>query len=248
MTNSRNSDALRRFRAMSLNDICSFVEDVHILTSNKGFLFRGPSNTLPLNGLYVFFEVGQKIVINSKEYNRIVRIGINEKPNNFRSRIRGHYNGNIEGSVFRENVGWALLESYGKKPLQSYRTKKNYRKQNSGGALEREISNYFARSLSFKAFKIDYGKLAMYEKTLIAAFSLYYQYKTFQKELDLRNWLGLHSYSKQERIKRSGLWNSEGVFLIEEPFSLDRMEIDRQILSLPKLNAVLADLTQNIVT
>ncbi|MDH5266627.1 MAG: hypothetical protein OEW62_02985 [Candidatus Bathyarchaeota archaeon] len=75
-------------------------------------------------------------MIKSKEYNRIVRIGINEKPNNFRSRIRGHYSGNIEGSVFRENVGWALLESRGKKPLETYRIKKNYKKENSGGALE----------------------------------------------------------------------------------------------------------------
>jgi hypothetical protein len=227
---------------MSLNNICSFVEDVHVLTSKKGTLFRGPNNTLPLNGLYVFFEAGQKVVIKSKEYNRIVRIGINEKPNNFRSRIRGHYNGNIEGSVFRENIGWALLESYGKKPLESYRTKKNYRKQNSGGELEKEVSDYFAKSLSFKAFKIDYEKLATCEETLIAAFSLYYQYKTFQRELDLGNWLGLRSYSKQDRIKRSGLWNSEGVILVGEPFSLGRIEIDEQILSSPKLDAALGSL------
>jgi len=233
---------------MSLNSICSFVEGVHVLVSEKGVLFRGPSSLLPLNGLYVFFEAGQKVMIKSREYNRIVRIGINEKPNNFRSRIRGHYNGNIEGSVFRENIGWALLESYGKKPLESYRTKKNYRKQNSGCALEKEVSDYFSKSLTFKAFKIDYEKLATYEKTLIAAFSIYYQYKIFQKELDLENWLGLLSYSKQDRIKRSGLWNSEGVILIGEPFSLDRIEIDEQKLSSPKLDAVMASLTQNIVT
>jgi len=72
------------------------VENVHVLTSEKGTLFRGPNSALPLNGLYVFFETGQKVIIGSKEYSQVVRIGINERPNNFRSRIRGHYNGNIE--------------------------------------------------------------------------------------------------------------------------------------------------------
>lgn len=232
---------------MSLNDICSFVEDVHILTSEKGTLFSGPSPVLPFNGLYLFFEAGQKVAIKSKEYNRIVRIGINEKPNNFRSRIRGHYNENIEGSVFRENIGWALLESRGKKPLETYITKKNYRKQNSGGALETEISDYLSKAFTYKAFRIDYDKLATYEDIMIAAFRIYYQWKTFKKELDMGNWLGVHSYSLQNKIKRSGLWNSEGVILISELSSFERIEIDEKIVSLPKLNAVLADLAKNIV-
>jgi len=230
-----------------LNDICSFVEDVHILTSEKGTLFRGPSPVLPFNGLYLFFEAGQKVVIKSKEYNRIVRIGINGKPNNFRSRNRGHYNGNIEGSVFRENIGWALLESRGKKPLETYRTKKNYRKQNSGIALERDISDYFSKAFTYKAFRIDYDKLATYEDIMIAAFSIYHQWKTFKKELDMGNWLGELSYSLQNKIKRSGLWNSEGVILISELSSFERIEIDEKTVPPPKLDAVLADLAQNIV-
>jgi len=232
---------------MSLNDICSFVEDVHILTSEKGTLFRGPNSALPLIGLYVFFEAGQKVVMKSKGYNRIVRIGINEKPNNFRSRIRGHYNGNIEGSVFRENIGWALLESRGKKPLETYRTKKNFRKQNSGGNLEREISNYFSKALTYKAFKIDYDKLAMYEDIMIAAISIYYQWKTFKKEFDEGNWLGKHSYSLQDKINRSGLWNSKRVLLIDELSLSSRVQIDKTTVPLSKLNRVFEDLTRNIV-
>lgn len=142
-----------------------------------------------------------------------MRIGINEKPNNFRSRIRGHYKGNIEGSVFRENIGWALLESRGEKPLEIYRTKRNYKKHNSGGDLEREISDYFSKALTFKAFKIDYDKLGTYEDTLIAAFSIYYQWRVFRNELDIGNWLGRRSYSQQDKIKRSDLWNSEMILL-----------------------------------
>jgi hypothetical protein len=232
---------------VSLNDICSFVEDVHVLTSNKGVLFRGANRDLPLNGLYVFFEAGQKIVIKSREFDRIVRIGINEKGNNFRKRIRGHYQGNIEGSVFRENIGWALLESRGKKPHETYRTKKNYKKQNSGGALEREISDYFSNAFTYKAFKIDYDKLKTYEDVLIAAFSVYYQLKAFKKELDMENWLGRYSQSQQNRIKRTGLWNSEGVLLISESSLSSSVQIAEKTISLSELNMVLRDLTQNIV-
>src|SRR4030043_1848526 len=242
MASSRNNDIRLEVMGVSLNDICNFVEDVHILTSEKGTLFRGPSAVLPIDGLYVFFEAGQKVVIKSKEYNRIVRIGINEKPNNFRSRIRGHYSGNIEGSVFRENIGWALLESRGKKPLETYRTKKNYKKQNSGGDLEREISDYFSKAFTYKAFRIDYDKLETCEDILIAAFSIYYQWKTFKNELDKRNWLWRHSHAQQDRIRRSGLWNSEGVLLIDELPISSSVQIDEKTISLSKLNMVLEDL------
>jgi len=240
-------DWRKKVSVMSLNDICDFVENVHILTSEKGTLFRISSNTLPLNGLYVFFEAGEKVVVKLKEYNRIVRIGINEKPNNFRSRIRGHHCGNIKGSVFRANIGWALLESRDKKPLETYRTKKEYKKQNSGGDLEIEIDDYFSKALTYKAFKIDHDKLAMYEDIMIAAFSIYYQWKTSKNELDIRNWLGKHCYSRQERIKKSGLWNSEGVLLIDKTSISRSGRIDKETISSSKLNMVLADLTQNII-
>jgi hypothetical protein len=233
---------------MSLRDICDFVEDVHILTVEKGAPpFRGPNKDLPLNGLYVFFETGQKMTIKSKEYDRIVRIGINEKPNNFRSRIRGHYGGNIEGSVFRANVGWALLEFRGERPRETYRTKKNYKKHNSGGALESEISDYFCKAFTYKAFSIDYDKLGICEELMIAAFSIFYQWKIFRNELDTSNWLGKYSYSGGDKIRRSGLWNSEGVVLINESSPSGGAQIDRANISLSKLNVLLEDLNQNVV-
>lgn len=102
--------------AITLQDICNFVERIHILTSAKGTLFKEPNTRLPNNGIYVFFENNQKIFIRSREVDRIVRIGINEKPNNFLKRLRGHYKGNIRGSIFRANIGWSLLEYQGKIP------------------------------------------------------------------------------------------------------------------------------------
>ena len=231
-----------------ISEICRFVEKVRILTSSKGTLFNGPSSNLPQNGIYFFFEKGQKLLIDNVKYGRIVRIGINEKPNNFKSRLRGHYKGNISSSVFRENIGWALLGSMGKKPRRNYKTKSDYRKQSSGGPLEDLISRYFLMAFTFKAFDIDFKRLALYEGILIAAFSIFYQYKIFNKELNLKNWLGLYSYSRKDKIKRSGLWNSEGVILIRSFVPLIfETDVDPEILSASTLNMVLNDLSQKIV-
>lgn len=236
---------------MLVNQALPFVEEVYLLISKKGKLFHAPDPNLPLNGVYLFFEKGQRLSILNQQYDRVVRIGINEKPNRFRDRVRGHYRGNIEGSVFRENVGWALLETSGRKPKENYGTKKQYRLQNSGGPLEEDISKLFSTEFTFKAFDMDFEKLYLDESTLLAAFSIYYQCKIFSKQLDLGDWLGLHSYSRQDRIKRSGLWNCEGVILIRsiEPLTLERPPVgfDPQMLSESNLSIVLADLSQRLV-
>ncbi|RLI43955.1 hypothetical protein DRO69_08490 [Candidatus Bathyarchaeota archaeon] len=229
-------------------EVSQFIEEIYALVSMKGTPFNEPNLFLPLNGIYFFFERGQKIMIGDREFDRIVRIGINEKPNNFRKRIRGHYKGNIEGSVFRENVGWALLERANKKPKIVYRTKKNYKKQNSGGPIEDLINRYFSKAFTFKVFAIDYQKLAIYERTLIAAFSIYYQYKIWNGEMTLKDWLGYYSYSRKDKIKRSGLWNSEGVILVNsfKPLSFET-KFETRILSLSLLHSIRKDLIQNLI-
>jgi len=138
------------------------------------------------------------------------------------------------------------LEFSGKKPHETYRTKKNYRKQNSGSALEREISDYFSKAFTYKAFKIDYDRLTTCEGILIIAFSVYYQLRSLKNELDMGNWLGQYSYSQRNRIKRSGLWNSEGVLLANES-SLSHGIIGRETISLARLNIVSEDLVRNII-
>jgi hypothetical protein len=231
-----------------LEDICQFIEKIYELIYVKGTLFIGPNNMLPLNGIYFFFERGQKIRIKNGEYDRVVRVGINEKPNNFIRRINDHYKGNIKASVYRENVGWALLERAGLKPKMVYKTKKNYKSQNSGGPLEKTISEYFSQNLTFKAFSIDYTKLKEYEKILTGAFSIYYQYRIWKKELDIKDWLGAYSYSQGNKIRRGALWNSENVILVKtfQPLSFET-SIDVGNFSTIKFKMILSDLLQGIV-
>lgn len=231
-----------------LENLCQFVEKIYELISAKGTFFPGPNDMLPANGIYFFFEKGQKIRIKNREYDRIVRIGINEKPNNFIRRINDHYKGNIKASVFRENIGWSILERTGFKPKIVYKTKKNYKMQNSGGLLEKVISKYFSENLTFKAFSIDYAKLKEYEKILTGAFSIYYQYKIWRRELDIKNWLGSYSYSQGDRIRRSALWNSQSVILVKtfNPLMFEA-KFDIRNFFCVKFENVLSDLDRGIV-
>lgn len=232
-----------------LVQIIHFVQKLYNTVLEKGALFGGPHPGLPLNGIYFFFENGQKITIDGIEYDRIVRVGINEKRGNFIKRIRDHYKGNIEGSVFRENIGWAILERDGMKPKEFYKTKRRYRQINSGGPLEDRISKYFSEALTFKAFAINHEKLAIYEEALIEILSIYYQYKIWRKELNLDNWLGLLSYSRKDKIRRSGLWNSNHIVLIKcfTPLSFET-KVNLNNFSVDFLNKIFKDLDQSIIS
>lgn len=82
-------------------------------------------NIKPIAGLDIAFERGENYTTgDGKLTDRIVRIGYT---NNVLQRISFHYEGTMEGSVFRENVGQAL----GKE------------------TDEAAVSDYFARNISF---------------------------------------------------------------------------------------------------
>lgn len=232
-----------------ISDICEFVEKVHILTSSKGTPFKDHrSPLLPSNGIYLFFERGQRIHIKDDEYNRIVRIGINEKQGNFKRRIKGHYRGNVRGSVFRENIGWALLNLRKKEPKETYGTKRNFKKHCPKVFDTKSISNWFSKFFTFKAFNIHFEKVEKFEKILIAAFSIYYQYRVSEKQLNLKDWLGQCSCSRRDKIKKSGLWNSEHVILVSSFTPLKfGANVNYKVLSTPTLNMIYDNLLERIV-
>src|SRR3989339_1908436 len=61
---------------------------------------------IPLNGIYILFEKGEE----AHDTNRIVRVGTHTGNNQLRSRLRQHFiNENKDRSIFRKNVGRALL-------------------------------------------------------------------------------------------------------------------------------------------
>jgi hypothetical protein len=61
---------------------------------------------IPLNGIYILFEDGEK----AHGTNRIVRIGTHTGKDQLRSRLKQHFIlENKDRSIFRKNIGRALL-------------------------------------------------------------------------------------------------------------------------------------------
>ena len=70
------------------------------------FSFPFDKRKIPRNGIYILFEKGETAL----GMDRIVRIGTHTGENKLRSRLKEHFiNENKDRSVFRKNIGRALL-------------------------------------------------------------------------------------------------------------------------------------------
>lgn len=162
---------------------------------------------LPANGIYVFFERGEVVQWRSRVIDRIVRVGTHRGDGRFRTRIRQHYGkvrslgGNKNSSVFRKHVGGALLRKANPHDprLEEWLAQ--------GGPSFNEVEELVSRALregfTFSCFRVDSpGERLALERGLIALFA---SYPLGQPSAD---WLGL--YAADERLRRSGLWNTQG--------------------------------------
>jgi len=80
---------------------------VHKLTNElEKHSFPFDESTIPMNGVYVLFQKGEK----GHQLDRIVRIGTHTGDNQLRSRLKQHFLfKNKDRSIFRKNIGRALL-------------------------------------------------------------------------------------------------------------------------------------------
>lgn len=162
--------------------------------------------TLPLNGVYIVFEKGER----GHDTDRIVRIGTHTGENQLRSRLFQHFvRENKDRSIFRKNIGRSLLakarDSFAKAwewDLTSRANREKYaRRVNKKKMLdtEKSVSAYIQKRFSFTALDVPTkaDRLAL-ESKLIATIAQC-PYCTASK-----SWLGHHS-PKQE-IREYGLW------------------------------------------
>ena len=171
---------------------------------------------LPVNGIYFFFEKGEKV---EKGIDRIVRVGTHQADGRFRGRIRQHYGnrcslkGNKNASVFRKHVGGALLR---RDNPRDYRLKE-WLKQ--GGQaypeVEMRVSECLRNNFTFCCLNVDgMEDRLMLEKGIIALLAQHPLGRTSGE------WLG--KYAADERIGRSGLWNTQQ--LDAEPLKAKQLE------------------------
>lgn len=182
-------------------------QQIHQLFNKmKKYSFPFDAQQIPKNGIYIIFERGEL----SHSTNRVVRVGTHTGIDQLRSRLFQHFvNENKDRSIFRKNIGRALLYKDGDDFLKQWEidltTKKNkelylnfidLKKQKE---TETRVTNYIQNNLSFVVFQVDNKDKRMeIESKIISTISLCKECKAS------KNWLG--NFSPKEKIIKSGLW------------------------------------------
>jgi len=187
-----------------MREICG---ELHQLFNNlERFRIPFDESKIPLNGIYVLFEAGEK----AHGRDRIVRIGTHTGDNQLRSRFQQHFiDENKDRSIFRKNIGRALLNGRGdmflkqweldltsRKDREKYGHMVSFKRQ---ARIEKTVTEYIQNQLSFVVFQVDNKEERLsLESKMISTVSLC-------KECGpSRNWLGLSS--PKTKTRESGLW------------------------------------------
>jgi hypothetical protein len=168
---------------------------------------------IPKNGIYILFEKGEL----AHSIDRIVRIGTHTGKNKLWSRLKEHLIENKDRSIFRKNIGRALLnkendcfiEHWNKKNLSKKYEKalhpnsvefiKQEKIEKKIKEIEERVTKYIIDNISFVVFQIDNkDKRLELESKIISTVSL------CNECTPSPNWLGLSS--PKEKIRKSGLW------------------------------------------
>lgn len=184
----------------SVNRRCRIIHE--ILESLPEYDYKIPSPELPVNGIYFFYEEGEFCTHRNERQKRIVRVGTHRVDGNFRSRVKSHYGGNKNSSVFRKHLGGALMR---KKDSNDKRLKQ-WLEQDAPTfqEIEIEVSKTLKEHFSFKCIPVDDRQKRLdLEKQLIATLS------KCSGCLPSEKWLGHHAASGV--IRKSGLWNTQHV-------------------------------------
>ena len=196
----------------------------------------------PARGVYFFFEARERRK-RSGEGDRVVRVGTHAITGRSRrtlwKRLRTHRGsiksggGNHGGSIFRGLVGRALArrDDFPLPPTWKHGT--DDRRNRSGttskvvsvseAELERRVSAHIRQMPFLWLSVLDApGRASARGRIERSAIALLSCYASTALDPPSANWLGNHS--DREKIRESGLWNSDHVDERYEPEFLDEME------------------------
>jgi hypothetical protein len=177
--------------------------------------FKEPSSVPFNNGLYFFYEKGE--ISRHAPDGRIVRIGNHPRSQDtLKRRLRMHYSGGKNGSVFRKFLGGAIIRRMDPSSpcLQPHPGKGHWEKQDmhpceNCRSIENQVTQILKTNFWFRCIEIREQELRnTFEKKLIATVSLCPVCKPSE------GWLGKFAYS--DNVQESGLWNSDHVFEKQE--------------------------------
>ena len=198
-----------------MSKIC---ESLHRLFAEmERFTFPFEAKNIHLNGIYILFEKGEK----AHGGDRIVRIGTHTGVNQLRSRLQQHFiKENKDRSIFRKNIGRALLNREGDPFLEQWNWDLTKRKAKESlgkmvdskkqDDIEKQVSETIQRKFSFAVFQVlEKEKRISIESKIISTVSLCNDCRPSS------HWLGLHS--QKMKIRESGLWQVNELY--KEPLS-----------------------------
>jgi len=205
---------------------CAIIHN--LLHGLKRHSFPFVDSNIPLNGIYVLFEKGEA----GHQQDRIVRVGTHNGKNQLRPRLKQHFlNKNKDRSIFRKNIGRALLNQnndpflkFWNLDLTTRKAKDKYSSQidiEYQQAVEERVSEYIQEYFSFSVFEVAHKKDRL---------------ETESKLISTVSWCtdcGASSYwlgnnSPKTKIVKSGLWLVNQLY--KEPFdSAGTEEFSRSI-------------------
>lgn len=159
------------------------------------------------NGIYILFEKGEKF----GELDRIVRVGTHTSDHRLKTRLKDHFlRKNHDGSIFRKNIGKAILNAE-KDPYlvnwttdTSKRENKHFIIKEKNDKMEDRVSEFLKDNMTFTAFKVDTKEQRLrFEEAIIS--TLNYASNFYSSE----NWFGKNS--PEQQISSSGLWLRQGL-------------------------------------
>ena len=157
------------------------------------------------SGIYIVFEDGETFY----DMDRVVRVGTHRSDGRLLGRLKDHfYTENNDGSIFRKNIGRAILNK-NKHPYLSVWTKSSSRNDSNFNSaiqekIEKQVTQYMRNNFSFICIPVETNtERARLEMGIIA---------TLNKATDFvasPNWRG--QYSSEREIVQSGMWLKEGL-------------------------------------
>lgn len=187
-----------------MSELCNKLH--HLFQGLPFFSFPFDPRSIPLNGIYILFESGEF----AHGTNKIVRVGTHTGDDQLRSRLEQHFiKENKDRSIFRKNIGRAILNRDKDPFLQQWELDLTSRKANEEYAkvvdfrkqkeVERRVTEYIQNHFRFVVFRVDdkNGRLG-WESKIISTISL------CNECCPSEGWLGL--YSPKTRIREGGLW------------------------------------------
>jgi len=199
-----------RDQARSKGDVAVACQALHEL-ANSLPRHRFPLDTsrIPANGLYILFEQGEQ----AHGGDRIVRIGTHTGDCNLPKRLREHFETeNKDRSIFRKNIGRAMLAAEGStlleqwdRDLTSRAARERYGDQVDQAKLakvEARVSAFMSDRFSFAVLEVpDRAERLRLERGLIGTVAHCPECEPS------RNWLG--NESPVDAIRDSGLWQTQ---------------------------------------